>query len=399
MKKGHKILVVGAGSSQVQAIKQLNDLGFHSIAIDGDEKAQGLTISNESRVCDIKNSRELIKVAKEFQVNAITSFCTDIPMISISEACEQLQLPCLAFEQAQLSVNKYSQRSLLSKNEISTPQYEKFDSPKEALNALSKFLPPVVIKPVDSSGSRGVKFFDNFSKITSEYLQEVIDLSRSNSGIIESFIEGPELAVDGFVVDGDFKILSICEKTRTDPPHLLDTELRFPSNLPPATIKLVEELTTKIVKITNIRNSPIHIEMINSNEGPILVEFGARGAGFNVYDLILPYISGVDTIKTQISLALGEKVDIGKISKKAAILSFISSSVDGTLQEIPDLQALLSIPHLVRCNFFFKQGDRVNVLRSGEDRLGYVLSMSENIEDCENSIMKAKEMIQIRIQK
>ena len=397
MKKNKNILIVGDGTSQITAIKKIKDLGYYCIAIDGDENAKGLEHASESYVCDITDSKEIIKISRNFNVDAITSFSTDVPIKAISEACSYLNLPSISKKQASLSVNKFLQRKLLRQNKIFTPKFETFDSVTSAMQLVKKFNSPIVIKPVDSSGSRGVRYFDDFSEINANYLIKTLNLSKSNLGIIESFVEGQELAVDGFILGGDFKIISICEKTRTQPPFLLDTELKFPADLNDSSINIIKKFVKKVVKATKILNSPIHMEIINSPKGPVLVEFGARGAGFNVFDTILPFVSGIDTIQLQVSMALGENLNIKKVQNKAAILSFVSTNYDGTLQEIPDCNKILSIPSIKYCQFFVKKGDKVKMLKSGDERLGYILSLSNNLEDCEKSIIKAKELIKIKL--
>jgi len=390
MDKQKKILVVGAGVAQINSINTLMRLGYFVIAIDGDECAPGLKSANQSEVCDIRNYKELIKIAEKYKVNAITSFCTDIPIISVTKACEQLNLKGLEPKSAELFVNKKFQRLLMKKNEILIPKYATFESVKEAKLILKDFNQAIVIKPIDSSGSKGVKYFDDISLVDRDYLKEVLTLSISGQGIIEAFIKGKEIAVDGFVIDGTCRILSICSKQRTSPPYLLDTELRFPSHLSEERIKKVRNLTEKIVSVSEMNNSPFHIEMINSKEGPIIVEFAARGAGFNVFDKIIPHVSGIDTISIQASLALGDRPVIKDIERNAAILHFISSNTHGIVDKISNKDSLLSIHGVEEVQFYVGLGDNVYPLKSGQDRLGYILCLFDNLKECEKALKKAK---------
>jgi len=390
MDKQKRILVVGAGVAQINSINTLMRLGYFVIAVDGDEDAPGLESANQFKVCDIRNYKELIKVAESYKANAITSFCTDVPIVSIAKACEHLNLKGLNSEFAELFINKKFQRLLMKKNDISVPKFSTFESIKELKLILKDFNSAIVIKPVDSSGSKGVKYFDDISLVDFDYLKEVLTLSVSGQGIIETFIKGEEIAVDGFVIDGACRILSICSKLRTTPPYLLDTELRFPSNLSEEQITKVINLTEKIVSVSKMNDSPFHIEMINSKEGPLLVELAARGAGFNVFDKIIPHVSGVDTVSIQTSLALGNRPIIKDTERNAAILHFISSNTEGIVERISNKDSLLSIHGVEEVKFYVESGDKVYPLKSGQDRLGYILCLSDNLKECETALKQAK---------
>jgi len=399
MDKKIKILIAGAGVAQVNSIYSLMNSGYYVITLDGDKNAPGLEIADCFEVCDIRNDSEIVKFAKKHKVDAITSFCTDVPVLPIARACEYLGLRGLDPIFAEFSVNKKLQRALLKKNNIPVPDFATFRSSREARKILEGFEGHIVIKPIDSSGSKGVKYFEDFSSIDNLYLDHVINLSTNGEGIIESFIEGEEIAIDGFVIDGAVEILSICSKKRTKPPHLLDTELRFPSSIDQEQIKEVKLLIDRISSISKMNNTPFHIEMINSDKGPMLVELAARGAGFNVFDKIVSHVSGIDTIDIQTKLSLGETPTIPHIAQNAGILYFISSSFEGIIKKMSNRDDLLSIDGVKEVQFYSGPGDKVYPLRSGQDRLGYILCLSDSIEECELALKQAKQELVLEINK
>jgi biotin carboxylase len=392
-----KILVVGAGTSQVNAIQRTIELGHKVYAIDGDMNAPGFTFSTEYRVEDIRDSKKLIQAAIDFDVDGITSFSTDVPIVSIAEAASKMNLPGISINQAKLSVNKYLQRNMLVEFGIQAPFFRIFHTKEDGLNALQECGHPAVIKPIDSSGSRGVRFSSNDIHINKAYCLEALKLSPSNSGIIESFIAGPEIAVDGFAIHGTPRILSVCDKRRTDPPYLLDEELLFPSQISEPMLKKVTLLTAKIIQASKIKNSPFHIEMILTKDGPILVEFGARGAGFNVYDSILPFVSGVDTIEIQLKQCFGEQVSLDNIDTKAAYLFFLSSQQNGVLRKISGQEEISAMKEIANFKMFKKEGDSVNQLTSGSDRIGYILALTDSPKAAREAINKAKKILELQI--
>lgn len=392
-----KILVVGAGTSQVNPIIHASNLGYEVYTVDQNPSAPGFQYSKDYKSGDIKNSNFLISVAKDFQVDGITSFSTDVPVISIAEASFELGLSSISIDQAKLSVNKYEQREMLARLGVPTPKFRTFKSISEGMKAINEVGYKSVIKPIDASGSRGVRLSNKDSEINKEYLKEALEISSTNTGLIESFIEGPEVAVDGFVQDGKVIILSVCDKKRSNPPSLLDVELTFPAALIFTDLEQVKSLAKKVMKATNIQNSPFHMEIIIAKNGPILVEFAARGAGFNVFDIILPHVSGIDTVHSQIKQCLGQRPVFNELILKAAHLVFISSDIDGVIKRIHGEEKIKEIADITKYRLFFKEGDSVKKLSSGSDRLGYLLSLTEDLSSCRKAIDLAKEYLKLEI--
>ncbi len=394
MNSREKILVVGAGIYQCKAIIHLRRLGFSVFSIDGNRIAPGFQYSKDFMVCDITDHLKIIEAATKFKVNGITSYGTDVPIVAIANAAEKLSLPSIGVEQANLSVNKLLQRNLLNKTGISKIDYRVFSKVNDAYQIAKSMNFPIVIKPTDSSGSRGVRYIGNFKNINKNVLSDTLSKSRRGLGIIETFINGKEIAVDGFILAGNPTILSVCEKQRSDKPFLLDTELKFPLKCSQFEKGEVIKLVNTILAQTQIQYSPFHMEIILSDNGPFLVEFGARGPGFNVFETILPMITGVDTIHEQAKIALGRPSQKIKPSKKrSAVLSFIFSEHDGILNSICEEATISSIPGITECKIFSKPGERVRKLKSGSDRIGYFLTVKDKLTECEKIASQAKKSI------
>ena len=393
----NRILVVGAGPSQENSISFLLNKGMFVVAIDGDKFAPGLRIANEYEVCNINDSDVIARVAKKYNVGCITSFCTDIPVLPVSIASKKLNLPGLDQDAAELSVNKILQRELAKKHNISIPTFSKFTSVLEAMSELDSFKFPLVIKPSDSSGSKGVKFFNELDQVTESFLEEALALSKRGMGLIEEYIDGPELAVDGFIVNGDVIILSICEKIRTPPPFLLDEELRFPASISNELHSQVEQQVKNILNISGLDNTPFHLELINSIYGPVLVEFAARGAGFNVYDKIIPSVTGVNTLEVQLSLSKGEKPKIEITKSNTALLYFFSSNKRGIIKSITSKDEILSLDGVQDVEIYKSKSDVVDSLKSGLDRIGYVLCVNENLNMCEDTLKEVKNRFKLTL--
>lgn len=385
------ILIVGAGNSQYIAIQHARKLGYITISVDADKNAIGFNYSDYFYVGDIQSTAFLESVALKHSVNGILAISTDAPIPAIARVAEKLNLNSISVEGADISVNKLSQRLCLKNIGLTTPKFLSFLNIEELKEKINHISFPVVVKPADSSGSRGVSYVESHSEIINAAIT-ALEYSKNQIGLIEEFIPGPEIAVDGFVIDGVMFLLCISEKERSNPPYLLDTAVHFPDNLGINLQKKVLKIARKALAACKINNSPFHMELILANDGPIMVEVAARGAGFNVFTKILPFVTGIDTIDFQIKLSVGDKINLKQFIRsnlKGASIHFLSP-VPGIFKCLKNYEKLIKNESINELKIYIKDGDEMNLLRSGADRIGHLLVFSDNRKDAET---KSKEII------
>ena len=226
-------------------------------------------------------------------------------------------------------------------------------------------------------------------------MMSALDNSKSGCGLIETFIEGAEIALDGFVINGKLHTVAISDKLRTRGSHLLDTEVIFPAILEDAYKESVHATVQRAVTKFGLDNCPVHIEMIKSSNGPMIVEVAARGAGFYIFSDILPFVSGVDTISSQIQLALGTRdFDVNISCNKSAIISFIHVN-PGVVLSVEGLNEASLIPGVQDLRLYVKVGDVVKELKSGSDRIGHILIFTDNRKESEAVLEKVNQTIKV----
>ena len=389
-----RILFVGAGEQQTSAIIQAKNKGYQCFTIDGDEMARGFNFSNGYATGNIKDPLFIMDCALKFNVDAIVVISTDAPIVATAKACKKLGLHFVDVSAANISVNKFLQRKLMMEADLAVPRFERFYDHRTFDCGIRKIGLPVVIKPIDGSGSRGVMLVRQKDDLPVA-MENALNNSRSGSGLIETFIEGPEIAVDGFVINRRVNIVAISDKIRTSGSHLLDTEVIFPANLSIDQTQKIQRIVQKAVLKFGFDNCPIHIELIKSDDGPIIVEVAARGAGFYIFTDILPYVSGVDTVSTQLQLALGKDLSgVNNTRNNSAIVSFIHVH-PGIVKSIKGLDKSLEIPGVKEVSLYVGVGDTVRELKSGLDRIGHILIFTESREQSMKVLEKSKNMLKI----
>lgn len=392
-----KVLFVGAGPAQTSAIRHARSLGYLPYAVDADPDAVGFKYAAEFDVGDIRDPEFIKACAQRYNVNAIVAIATDVAVPSVARACTSLGFSSIPVKAADISVNKLLQRKHMQAAGLRLPAFMPFQSVDEAQANAAHIGFPVVIKPSDAAGSRGVSLVLSSGEII-QAAEEALTVSRSKVGIVEEYIDGMEVSVEGFVVDGIFQAICMSEKTRTPPPYLLDTEVCFPDSLSPIEHASVLTLAKNAVAACGLDNCPVHMEILRSSQGPIVVELAARGAGFRVFTDILPYVTSIDTVDIQLRLAFGEKVIITvKEPLRGAVIAFLSP-IPGRLKSIEGLDQAREIPGIQEAEVYIRPGVVMGKLKCGADRVGHLIAVGENRQEAEMRATLALSLIKLEVE-
>jgi biotin carboxylase len=396
MKK--RVLFVAAGLAQAPAIREARQMGYYAIALDGDPSAVGFSEADESHVADILDAGEIVRVARMTASDGIVSVCCDAAMEAVAEACVELGLPGVSPEVVRVSRSKLLQREAMVREGLLVPQFAAVTAKEDAVRAWDRFgSTAVVIKPVDSSGSRGVGYVDERSRVG-----DAFELARRNSRsgwvMIESFVGGTEYSVEAWVVGTEVHVLATSMKVRTEPPQLLDRQVHFPDDLPLDRRQTMIDHAIRAIQACGFRDCPVHLECIYSRHGPMIVELAARGAGFKVFTEILPRLTGANMARASVEAALGEKPELsGSGDFSAASLVFVDP-VPGIFRAAAGLQLARKLPGIAEVVIYPREGERMNVLRCGADRAGHILVYGSRAEMCRATAQEALASIQIETQ-
>ncbi|TXH76318.1 ATP-grasp domain-containing protein [Thiobacillus sp.] len=392
-----RVLFVGAGPSQMPAIRHARTLGYEPYAADADPSAVGFEFAVGFDIGDIRDPEFVKACARRRNVDAIVAIATDVAVPAVARACNSLGLPSISVEAADVSVNKLMQRQRMNAAGLPVPAFRPFSSVDEASANAQEIGFPVVVKPIDAAGSRGVRLIQNMDDV-GRAAEEALAASRAKIGVVEEFVEGEEVSVEGFVVDGVFHAICISEKTRTRPPYLLDVAVRFPDALSPAERAAIIATAGRAVASCGLDNCPVHMELLRSARGPVVVELAARGAGFRVFTNILPYVTGVDTVDVQLKLALGKPVRISpRNPPKGAVIIFLAP-MPGKLKCVEGLYKARELAGVQEAEVYIRPGAVMGELTCGADRIGHLIVFAESRKDAEAQARRAQALIRFEVE-
>lgn len=362
------LMIIGAGMMQSPVIEKAKELGHFVITIDRDINAIGNKFSDCPLEIDTNDLDRILEVSRVYEIDGILT-TSDSPIRVVAAVCDKLFLHGPNNYAAEVCTNKFLMREHLSKNKFNFPKY-KIIRGIEDISNIDFF--PAVIKPVDSSGSRGVKKINSIKELTST-LPYTQSYSRTGSVIVEEFIDGIEYSVETLSQYGKTHIIAITEKTVKGKDQLFFVEDRhlIPANLDEEEIKLINETVKRLIESLDLGDSATHTELKVNKRGIYVIEVGARLGGDFITSDLVPLATGVDMLENVIRLALGESIKIDPKRFRFAGVQFINSenyeSVYNFMQNNSMQYEHFKIEPFVETE-----------LESSFDRLGYFIASSDN---------------------
>ena len=227
------------------------------------------------------------------------------------------------------------------------------------------------------------------SDFNSRYLQTK-GFSKNQEVLIESFIKGDEFSAECLIQDGNFTLIGFCKKNRSSLPRLLDVSLIFPYYFEQKLHeKIIGELS-RLVKLLKVQTSFMHVEFIMSEENLYIVEYGVRGAAFDVYTKLISWSYGIDFNVVLLDLVLGKQIKLPEIDKfKVAALVFPEPITLGVLQEISHKTGMYKYENTqVEVQNLMEIGDKIALVENGSMRVSalfYYAFTNSDLNDAMNS--------------
>lgn len=369
-----KILLLGGSAQQVVAIETAKRLGLYTVLCDYLPNNPGQYHADKFYQTSTTDKDAVLKVAKEEAVSYVIAYASDPAAPTAAYVAEKLGLPTNPYKAVETLCNKDLFRDFLSVHGFNTPRAVGFKSKEEAFSDIGNFTFPVIIKPVDSSGSKGATVLHD-----REGLDKAIDFafsfSRGHRIIIEEFIEKKHpylIGGDIFVSDG--KViqwgLMNCHRDNSVNP-LVPVGKSYPPLLSESDLQAVKSTLQKLVSELGIQFGPMNVELIMDHNNRVFpIDIGPRSGGNMIPDL-LGMIFGCDVVEMSVRSAMGESVgsEIKNGTPYYATLN-LHSNRKGIFERI-EFSAEIE-RFIIRKNIYKSQGDTVNYFSNAANALGII---------------------------
>lgn len=393
-----KIMVLGASFLQTFIIKKIRTLGHYSIVIDGNPKSEGFLIADKYYICSTTNNDGVLKIAKKEKIDGILTYASDVSALTVAFVAEALGLPTNPFNSVKILTDKVLTRKFMAENGFNVPKSHEVINYEEAISAVVDIGFPVIIKPVDSSGSKGVSKVSNMEDIKNAF-NFAIKFSRSKRVIIESFIKrkGYEIDTDAFMCDGKLKYFLPMDQHQDSLAPYSPIGISAPSILSKEKAELAFNELNRLLHLLNMKLGAYNVEYVfDENEKLYFYEIGPRSGGNLIPDVIYEG-TGFDIQKNIIFASIGEKCEVNeKYEYTSNITSFLlHSQNDGIFEGIEYDSAIKN--GLIFEKIFVNPGDMVFKFTGASCVLGMCLLKFDNADFMRTVMDNSAKYIKIKV--
>ena len=363
MKK--KLLILGAGNAQIDLIKYAKDKGFEVHGVSYTNTDSGIPMLDYFEQINIIDTEKVEEYVKKNSIDYIYSVGSDIAVPTFCKVAENLDMfHFVSSKTAEICCNKHMMRDALGKSNFNLP----FMYCSNLVQAKKADFYPLMIKPVDSQGQRGVYSVKSYEELEKCFEQSIC-FSKSGQVILEKFVLGDEASVNAYVYDGKviFSMLSDRESFNNLPGGIIKAH-HLPSKYEnTCTKQLVEELVSEAVTKLEINNGPVYFQIKIENGHPYLIEVTPRLDGCHMWRLIKEY-TGVNLLDITMTHFLdGTVADISyNASDMPMHTEFFCEAPDTEF----DISKYEKYTGDIKC-FYYKTGDRVRRMNGYMEKCGY----------------------------
>lgn len=396
-----KIMILGASILQLPAIEKAKEMGLEVIAVDMNPDAEGFKVPGVIKeVISTIDTLAIIEAARRHRIDGIMTLATDMPMRSVASVAKEMGLTGIDEGTALRATNKAEMRKALKAYNVPVPRFFTASDESEYNEVVKQFSVPFIVKPVDSSGSRGI--FEVADITDQNMVRKAYDYckpySKTGDVIVEEYMSGPEVSVETLSIDGTCHVLQITDKLTTGAPHYVEMGHSQPTRHSKEIAKKISETAIAANKAIGIKNGPSHTEIIITGEGPKIVEIGARLGGDCITTHLVPLSTGVDMVECNIRIAMGEKPDISCKYNRGSAIRYLSTE-NGVIKNIKGLDAAKKTDGVVQVSIVHNVGDRVDGIKSSGDRVGFVIAQGRNAAEAIKSAESALSTIKVEVHK
>lgn len=301
MKK--KLAIIGGSYLQLPAVLKAKELGYEVHCFAWRDGSVCESCADYFYPISIVEKENILDKCEHIGIDGITTIASDVAVLTVNYVASRMGLISNPDEYSDITTNKYLMRECFAKNNIPSPCYAIADIENTYSGEL-KF--PLIVKPTDRSGSRGVEKVLNPSQLSEAVLRAKKE-SFSNDAIIEEYVSGREISVESISFNGVHHILQITDKVTTGEPYFVELEHHQPSSLPDSIKQRVKEIVLRALDALHIQYGASHSELKITNGGDIrVIEIGARMGGDFIGSDLVELSTGYDFLEATIKVAMGE---------------------------------------------------------------------------------------------
>lgn len=394
-----KIMILGANNFLVPLIKTSKRLGYYTIVASPNINEPGFQFADEKVIVDLRDKEAVLAEARKLKIDGVISDQAETPVRTQAYVANKLGVPGIGEDKAELFTNKYLMRQKCKEIGIDTIKFKLVDNVDDAIKFYKEVGNTMIMKPIDSAGSRGVVKIDNLQTIIDKF-EYSESASKTGKVIIEEYIPGKELLIDGVVVNGIYQSLICGEYIKCNVPGVFSEYMgKYPAEITEEQYEQVDKLVKKIIEGFGLPWGRTHTEVKINDSGVWLMETAARGGGRYISSGIVPMKTDFDSCEFLLKACVGEISDVPVVHKNNKSCGYVSLFLPkGEIISVDGLQDVIDLPYTYSHNFEdIKVGFKTSEFRDKiEGR--FIHLEAENDRQLYSRVEEIKKMIKIEVQ-
>ena len=382
--------IVSGGAEAVPGIQRARAMGLYVVVSDMNPQAPGFAVASDGVVANTYDVDGTVTAATEYHrrkrpIDGVMCMAADVPL-TVAGVAAALNLPGISVETARLAADKLAMKQAFQAAGVPTPWFQAIGSLDELRVVVADRGFPIVLKPVDGRGARGVLRLTPATDLAWAFAHAKSQ-SRRGDVMVEECLDGPQVSTEGLLVDGVGTTCGFIDRNyehlETFAPYIVENGGEQPSSLPVPAQRAISNIAMDAGRALGIVSGNVKGDMVWTARGPYVIEIAARLSGGWMSTDQIPLGTGVDLIGASIRLALGERVPVDDLRPRwhrgVAIRYFFPPP--GRVVTVEGAESFAKMPSVHRLGFFVEPGEIVQPITDHTKRAGFVITTGETRDE------------------
>ncbi len=395
-----RVLILGAGVMQLPALRWARRQGWEVYVADGNPAAPGVELADHFVPIDLTDIDGMVeaagKIHKDEKLHGVFTAGTDFSY-TVARVAKALLLPGIEPEVALNASRKDRMRKVFAAAGVPSPRFAKLSPGAEVDAALENLELPVVVKPVDNMGARGIRRVDTLDEYQNA-VSQARRFSRTGDVIVEEYVKGQEFSIDALVLGYEVVFTGIADRHIFFPPYFIEMGHTIPSNCEEKVLAAVKEVFIQAVRALGIRNGAAKGDVKWDGQRAVIGELAARLSGGYMSGWTYPYSSGVELTGNALQLAVGLKPQSLRPIREWVSAERAFISIPGIVDSVENSEHARSIKWIEEMFIRVSPGDKVDFPTNNVEKSGNFISAAPDRSAAVDAAEAACRTVFVRLQ-
>jgi biotin carboxylase len=399
------LILLGAGRENIHAITHAQRLGYRVLATDKNPKAVGAGVADEFLPLCAHTPEETVRGLLKWKENGgnpagVLCVALDAPHTAAAVG-KALGLPTVSEKTARLTTDKLAMKERFRERGIPIPWFCQVRDEDDVRRAIQEHGYPLVIKPVDSRGARGVLRLTDGVDLAWAY---AVSEAESPTGrvMLEEYLDGPQISTEGLMIHGRAHIPGFSDRNyeflERFAPHIIENGGDMPSSLPSEAQEAIKGLTGEAAMALGLEHGPVKGDMVWHDGKPYVIELAARHSGGYFVTHEIPWNTGVDLLGASMHMAMGETPSAEELAPRYqhGVCQRYFFPDPGQVAAVEGVDATAGIAEVRFVEVYVQPGDTVLPARNHPGRAGVLMTVAGTREQAQSAARRAMSLIDIQ---